>query len=115
MPDFTYEALDKVGTSSRGTISARDSAEAAIRVRQLGIYPTRIAQGKLDANNGSALQNEIDLKPPQRAVSSFGSKKISRLQILLFTREMADLLDAGLPMDRAFSVLIEQSDSPPTG
>ena len=113
MPDFTYEALDKGGATSRGTISARDSAEAAVRVRQLGVFPTRIAQGKLDANNGSALQNEIESKTPQRVDSSFGAKKISRMQILLFTREMADLLDAGLPMDRAFSVLIDQSDSPP--
>ena len=114
MPDFTYEALDKGGATTRGTIAARDSAEAATRVRQLGVFPTRIAQGKLESNNGSASQNEREEKAPRElATSSFGAKKVSRLQILLFTREMADLLDAGLPMDRAFSVLIDQSDSPP--
>jgi type II secretory pathway component PulF len=38
-------------------------------------------------------------------------KKVTRLHVLLFTREMADLLDAGLPMDRGFSVLIDQTDN----
>src|SRR5207248_7079370 len=38
-------------------------------------------------------------------------KRVKRVEILLFTRELADLIDAGLPIDRALSVLIEQSDS----
>jgi type II secretory pathway component PulF len=38
-------------------------------------------------------------------------KKVPRVQILLFTRELADLIDAGLPIDRALSVLVEQTDN----
>jgi type II secretory pathway component PulF len=47
------------------------------------------------------------------AVVASSGKKVTRLQILLFTREMSDLLDAGLPMDRAFSVLLDQADTAP--
>jgi type II secretion system protein F len=105
MPEFTYEALDKSGTSTKGTISARDSQEAAVRVRALGVFPTKIADGK----NNTAAQRETSAETGKAATTG---KKVGRLEVLLFTREMADLLDAGLPMDRAFSVLIDQTDVP---
>lgn len=104
MPEFTYEALDKGGAVTKGTVSAKDSQDAAVRVRALGVYPTRIsADGKA---SGKETQSTPDGTTTQK-----GGKKVKRLQILLFTREMADLLDAGLPMDRAFSVLIDQTDN----
>lgn len=118
MPDFTYEALDKSGGSTRGTISARDSQDAALKVRTLGVFPTKIStSGKSSesavvqsASAGSSAKSDIK----EKAGSMFGrGQKVPRLQILLFTREMADLLDAGLPMDRGFSVLIDQTDNAP--
>ena len=33
MPEFTYEALDRAGSPTNGTITARDSADAAVKVR----------------------------------------------------------------------------------
>jgi len=65
------------------------------------------------ASNGvpNAPKNGVAKKSSSGAVASGQDRRITRIQILLFTREMADLLDAGLPMDRAFSVLIEQTDS----
>jgi len=103
MPEFTYEALDKSGGKSSGTVTARDTQDAAVRVRALGIYPTKIADGKNTAAAREVATTKVALT----------GKKVGRLEILLFTREMADLLDAGLPMDRAFSVLIDQTDSAP--
>ncbi|MCS6776310.1 MAG: type II secretion system F family protein [Chloroherpetonaceae bacterium] len=133
MPEFTYEALDRSGKTTTGTITARDSADAAARVRAMGVFPTYVGTGKPPKNGASVL-------PATRAIAqngrkagngastllsgllgtakagaeqkpASGGKKVTRLHILLFTREMADLLDAGLPMDRAFSVLIDQTDS----
>jgi type II secretory pathway component PulF len=46
-----------------------------------------------------------------KAAPAAGHKKPSRVEILLFTRELADLIDAGLSIDRALSVLIEQTES----
>ncbi len=108
-----------------GTITARDTQDAAVKVRALGVFPTSIGNGAKSARKGSSATAKngtaiaatngtgtaTEAKP--KAVSSFGSggkKKITRTHILLFTREMADLLDAGLPIDRAFSVLIDQMD-----
>jgi type II secretion system protein F len=110
MPEFTYEARDKNGKSSGGTISARDANDAAVKIRALGVYPTNIAAG---AKGGSALKaGGSDAGSATAGLQKqVFQKKVTRVQILLFTREMADLLDAGLPMDRAFSVLIDQTES----
>jgi len=115
MPEFNYVAIDKDGRSSTGSITARDNGDAAIKVRALGVYPTSIATGKSVAAGATeravraagATGSSTAAKP----AGAVFAKKVSRVQILLFTREMADLLDAGLPMDRAFSVLIDQTES----
>src|SRR5580658_3001035 len=115
MPEFNYVAMDKDGRSSTGTITARDNGDAAIKVRALGIYPTSIAAGKSAAAGATeravraaGATGTTTVAKPAGAVFA---KKVSKVQILLFTREMADLLDAGLPIDRAFSVLIDQTES----
>ena len=109
MPEFTYEARDKSGKSSGGTISARDANDAAVKIRALGVYPTNISAGGKAAGAKTA---GGDAKPGAAGMQTqLFQKKVTRVQILLFTREMADLLDAGLPMDRAFSVLIDQTES----
>lgn len=117
MPDFTYEAMDKTGKATTGTIAARDTQEAVVKVRQLGVYPTRVVTGG-KSGSSSAAKSTISFKAGgAKAATDTGAapakksgKKITRVQILLFTREMADLLEAGLPMDRAFSVLIDQTE-----
>lgn len=131
MPEFTYEALDKAGKTTTGTISARDTADAAVKVRSLGVFPTYVGTGKppksaaagVAAKNGAAVKNGkngaaplLGQKPaaqPKAATAEpkASGKKVTRVHLLLFTREMSDLLDAGLPMDRAFSVLIDQTES----
>jgi type II secretory pathway component PulF len=123
MPEFTYQALDKSGKTTTGTIAARDSTDAAVKVRALGVFPTRIGTGNgAAATNGTHVAETkngkhapaakfADTSADKAPVTS--GKKLGRLLVLLFTREMADLLDAGLPMDRAFSVLIDQTDNEP--
>src|SRR6476659_1127836 len=105
MPEFTYEAMDKSGATTKGTVSAHDTQEATVRIRALGVYPTKIADGK---SNSSAARTVAVDAINKKALT--GGNKVGNLQVPLFTREMADLLDAGLPMDRAFSVLIDQTD-----
>lgn len=121
MPEFSYEALDRSGKSTAGTITARDSTDAATKVRALGVFPTKIGDsvaGK-SVSSGTTAKNGVHgagnktsaRTSPDNTGTPMG-KKVGRLQILLFTREMSDLLDAGLPMDRAFSVLIDQAENP---
>lgn len=114
MPEFSYIALDRDGKSSSGTVTARDNGDAAVKIRALGVFPTTISVGGKTgptAASKTPTTNAAAAKSASITQKSVFAKKISRIQVLLFTREMADLLDAGLPIDRAFSVLIDQTDS----
>lgn len=120
MPDFKYTALDRSGKEISGTLGGRDVTDAAGKVRALGYYPVSVAP----ANGGGTLAGRrvVPISGGKtRPIMESGSrshetiapsgKKVGRVHILLFTRELADLIDAGLPIDRALSVLIEQSDN----
>jgi type II secretion system protein F len=120
MPDFKYTALDRSGKQVTGTLTGRDQRDAAVKVRAMGYYPVDVS-GANGSGNGVARQVvgiSGGLTRPVIEGASRGDadvagtgKRVGRVQILLFTRELADLIDAGLPIDRALSVLIEQSDN----
>jgi len=103
MPEFRYIALDRTGKQVKGDLAGRDVADVAAKVRALGLFPVSV-DGQGAAAARPATSSEETVAP--------SGKKVSRVLILLFTRELSDLIDAGLPIDRALSVLIEQSDSP---
>ncbi|MGC8666737.1 MAG: type II secretion system F family protein [Chthonomonadales bacterium] len=120
MPDFRYTALDRSGKQVSGTLMGRDVADVAAKVRSMGYYPVQVVASGSAGNGSSRSAVAITggrtrplfegVGAPVQGVAS-ASKKVRRIEILLFTRELADLIDAGLPIDRALSVLIEQSDS----
>ncbi len=110
MADLRYVALDRSGKKVTGSLACRDVAEAAARLRGMGLFPVELGNGTGKASNGAARARTAYSEPAATAAPPTG-KKVGRVQILLFTRELADLIDAGLPIDRALSVLIEQSES----
>jgi type II secretion system protein F len=123
MPDFKYTALDRSGKQVTGMLAGRDTQDAAAKVKQLGYFPVEISSGGTGA--GAAARQLVSgaggkarpafeaggtrTETPQSTRPT--GKKVPRVQILLVTRELADLIDAGLPIDRAMSVLIEQTES----
>jgi type II secretion system protein F len=121
MPDFRYTALDRSGKQVTGTLVGRDETDAAAKVRALGYYPVAV-RGSANGASGRAVatitgnrtrpifEGAPRSETSQPEVVETG-RKVPRVHILLFTRELADLIDAGLPIDRALSVLVEQSDS----
>lgn len=95
MRTFAYTALDAAGRKKSGFIDAdtRDTAISKIA-----------AEGKfvLDIR-------ESETKPVQRRPLSGG--RVTRSDLSLFTRRLADLSAAGLPLDRVLQVISEQSES----
>ena len=115
MPEFQYVALDRAGKQVTGVVTCRDRNDAAARVRGLGYYPVDLSAlgGRAARPAPVATRPARDAERPEAepGTPATAAKRPTRLQILLFTRELADLIDAGLPIDRALSVLIEQTDS----
>src|SRR5690349_8287668 len=97
MTTYAYTALEPSGKKKTGFIDAA-SREAAIAVVA--------ADGKF------VLEIKESGQGGKEAAMSLGkSKTVNRGDIALFTRRMADLADAGLPLDRVLQVVAEQSES----
>src|SRR5689334_3174935 len=122
MPDFTYTALDRAGKQITGTLTGGDKSDAAAKVRALGYFPVSVASS--NGHGGKAARNVVPIsgglgrpnidaanRGRTNAEAPLQGKKVGRVQILLFTRELSDLIDAGLPIDRALTVLVEQTDN----
>ncbi|MEC4676551.1 MAG: type II secretion system F family protein [Nitrospirota bacterium] len=89
MPFFTYEAVDAYGKKIRETTTSSDEAELKITLRENGLVPISITASE-----------------PKK--HSF-LEKITRKDLLTFTQELGNLLDSGMPLDRALYVLSEYS------
>ena len=98
MAAFSYEALDNNGHASRGVIEADGLRQARARIRELGLVAV-----KVDA----VTQESLHTGSSQRWRLRRG---ISSSQLSMITRQLATLLEAGLPLEQALSALIEQSE-----
>lgn len=96
MSSFSYVALEPSGRKKTGVIDAADKDQAVAQI---------VSEGRF----------VVDIKPVATRTSqpraSGSGKRITRSDIALFTRRLADLAAAGLPLDRALQVVAEQSES----
>jgi len=92
MPRFTFEAVDATGARSRGTETAANSAALVQRLEARGLY-------LLDATEAR-----------ERTPFTFGGAQ--RREVLEFTRAMAALLPAGLPLARALESAAQVTGAP---
>lgn len=99
MPGFRYEAIEQAsGKQRRGVIEADNARQARQQLRE---------QGMLVAG--------LDEIVSERAGDSFLQRQrggVSLAQLALLTRQLSTLLDAGLTIEQALQVLIEQADQP---
>lgn len=98
MPAFRYEAVDAGGTASKGIVHADSPRAARSDLRARGLVPLVI----------DAITGQIDAAGKVRA-RRFGDK-LSTVELALFTRQLASLLEANLPLEQAFSALMEQAE-----
>ena len=101
MPIFSYQATDKKGQEVTGMVEADSLALAINQVRSLGFFPTKV---KEDA--GKLARRQRGAKGKGLNIAIGGSVK--RKQITLMTRQLATLIDAGLPLLRSLSILYDQ-------
>jgi len=106
MPLYSYRAVSPAGDVSSGQLEAANESEIVDRLRDQGLLPMQIAQAL-----GAAATGERASKPPR--ASWFAPKRVTRDNVLGITRELATLLRAGLPLDRALELLITLAPSLP--
>lgn len=95
MARFRYVALDRGGKTVTGEIAAENPEEVKHRLRDMGYFPSSV---------GEAAQ--VSLGPPKRMRRGRG---VTGSDIVVITRQLADMTAARLPMFRSLSVLVEQA------
>ncbi|MFN3730065.1 MAG: type II secretion system F family protein [Fimbriimonadaceae bacterium] len=95
MTTFSYVAVEPSGKKRKGYIEAPDQAAAIRQVQASGAAVLEIGAEKTASQT----------KGPG------GGKKVSKSDLALFSRRMADMAAAGLPLDRVLQIVAEQSES----
>lgn len=104
MPTFSYKAMDKGGKEIRGNIEATGEEAVVERLRSMGYYVTQV-------NRSKQSMGQVDLLdlPIIRAIGKVVSRgKVSLKNQSAFSRQLATLIGAGLPLLRSLQILQEQ-------
>jgi len=117
MPKFDYVAMDSKGKEVHGALEAENQTTAHGRIRELGYFPTEIVEtgkekgsGKSPAAASTPARASVRKSPTTR---SFGSGSTVKSKVLTaFTRQLATLIDAGLPLLRGLDVLRKGEKNP---
>ncbi|MGI6098572.1 MAG: type II secretion system F family protein [Lentisphaerae bacterium] len=118
MPKFNYIAMDGSGRETKGSVEAATQAQAIAQIRSQGLFPTAIglagggggkaaakgAAGGAKASSGKGMSMEIKLP-------AFLQPRVKAKELTLFTRQLATLVDAGLPLLRGLRVLQRQTNN----
>ncbi|HXR03979.1 MAG TPA: type II secretion system F family protein [Verrucomicrobiae bacterium] len=114
MPKFNYVALDARGNETKGSLDVATQNEAIGRVKEMGLFPTKIAEAekvqekqagrkaKTGGKKGGGGALNIQIKIPGL------SGRVKQKVLTAFTRQLATLVDAGLPLLRGLRVLEKQ-------
>ncbi|CAN5228283.1 type II secretion system inner membrane protein GspF [soil metagenome] len=96
MPLFAYTAVDPQGREIRGTIEATSRGTAFQRIEKDALVPLDVTldDGRAGAGTGAASGTRRGDRP-----------RLKRVQLIWFTEELADLLEAGLHLQQALGVL----------
>lgn len=97
MPDFTFEALARTGARSTGTLTANSEREAAQILDGRGLFPLKIG---LARNQAAGTGGKLGF-----------FKRVSNRQLATTYAQLADLLNAGVPLLRSLELLERQSAS----
>ena len=114
MPQFLYVAMDSDGKERKGKIDSPSEEQAAAALKKQNLYPTSIksAKGESPTVNKKKTGTSAKKKGGGGLNISLGTPVIKRKQLTLFTRQLAILLDAGLPLIRSLKTLERQSRDP---
>ena len=105
MSKYFFEAVDAGGSRSEGTLAVADQSEALKRVREMGLFPTKVkAAGAVQAGaGGMARRRRFGIRLPEER----GKPAV----LATFTRQLATLVDVGMPLLRGLRLLEEQEEN----
>ncbi|MEI6279775.1 MAG: type II secretion system F family protein [Verrucomicrobiae bacterium] len=113
MTRYSYIALDSRGQESSGVIEAESQNDALGQLRQSGYFPKTIAEeGKGPKAKSKSPEKAKSVGKKNITIPFLQKKTIKPKTLMIFTRQLATLIDAGLPLLRGLTVLSKQEPDP---
>ncbi len=118
MPRFNYVAMDSRGKETKGTIDVANQNEAIARVKEMGFFPTKITETDKTKEKGDKKSKPAARPGAKKGAMNISIKipglggKVKSKVLTTFTRQLATLVDAGLPLLRGLRVLQKQEKNP---
>lgn len=94
LPTFAYEGIDRKGQKVKGELTGKNLALTKVVLRKQGINVTKIYQKRKDY------------------LAFLSKKKVTTLDITIFTRQLATMMKAGVPLVQSFEIVAEGLENP---
>jgi len=112
MAKFQYEALDtKTGKTEKGELPANSQAEALARLQEMGLAPTKCEEAKASPKKGKGKAKKKAGKKGKKGAMQIEiniGAAVNEKTLTIFTRQLAQLTSAGLPLLSGLTVLARQ-------
>src|SRR5438874_12497295 len=114
MPRFNYIALDARGQEASGLVEAASTNAAITQLRQSGFFPTSVIEEAISGPDGKETRRRatttarVTKTRAKKGIVLFKRRKVKSKILMIFTRQLATLIDSGLPLLRSLNVLAKQ-------
>jgi type IV pilus assembly protein PilC len=114
VPRFNYIALDARGQEATGLVEAASTNAAIAQLRQSGYFPTSVIEEAISGPDGKEARRRAAMMAPttkprtKKGIVLFQRRKVKSKILMIFTRQLATLVDSGLPLLRSLNVLTKQ-------
>jgi type IV pilus assembly protein PilC len=108
MSNYSYEAVDAAGLRSKGSLEVLDQSEALRRIKEMGLFPTMVRPAAAVPRAPRA----VALRKKRRLSVRLGSGRVKPAALTVFTRQLATLVNVGMPLLRGLRLLQEQEGQP---
>jgi type IV pilus assembly protein PilC len=110
--------MDQKGKEQKGVLEVGSQNEAISRVKEMGLFPTKIVEVDKPKEKSAKAAPAPGAKPAKKGGGSINIKipglggRVKSKVLTTFTRQLATLVDAGLPLLRGLRVLEKQERNP---
>src|SRR5213083_471540 len=118
MPKFNYVAMDSRGKETKGTLDVGSQNEAISRLKEMGYFPTKVVEADKTKDKSDKKSKSVGAADAKGKKKGGGinlniripglSGRVKPKVLTTFTRQLATLVDAGLPLLRGLRVLEKQ-------
>jgi type IV pilus assembly protein PilC len=108
MATFRFKAVDSQGKEILSTVEAEDQSSAIAKIRAMKLTPKAIGMVKEDTGSAAAAPAQAPAPAKKKRKGGFFKQKVKPKDMMVLTRQLATLIDAGLPLARGLRVLHRQ-------